>query len=1290
MVILKSLNPKTKETMVLPPFKLPPNYKEIAIQATAVEARHFAATYALFRVCSMRNIHMMLPPTYRDLWKNEFKDLKSEDIKDGKGWMYEADPFTAKIEREEAQALLSKRRDERERQKAKEAEQSVNLGLSNGNITGATNRNVTKGWVNVPKVEMGKRVRTHIEELVRSTAIWNPHGSRISDFQQRNIIIEFTELGFRKSHVEEAVLECKDREETLEWLLIHVPEDDLPKWSLPEGYTAGISIGSGNLKREASVQRLAAAGYSVDLCEKLLDVNDGHEGLAAQALQKDLVDSVDRASAEPGVDISVLSMAEIAEGDSVWTEEQETLTAIFEDRFEVASPDLFHVQLHVSGSKLSFKLNIRKSTSYPQTAPIVSLTSPGLPAYIKLSIIRQTINMANAEYLGGPMIFNLVDWLENEIPRIIENPGSLRTVSAGVMGRREKDPTTSAQRHLRFQRKPAQATSHYAGDQQSVGLLDRWRSKQQTLRQRKMLESRKSLPAWALRDTVVETVNAHQVTIISGETGSGKSTQAVQFILDDMIQRKRGSAANIICTQPRRISTLSLADRVSDERCSPVGDEVGYAIRGESAQKPGITKITFVTTGVLLRRLQTSGGTTDDVVAALADVSHVVVDEVHERSLDVDFLLVLLKTVLAKRKSFKVVLMSATLDAGIFEQYFDQGSTVAKVEIQGRTFSVDDHYLDDVIRLTGFDAGSRHSYADGGDRDDADVNNMEPSLARTIQAIGMRINYDLIASTVRAIDARLGSQDGAILIFLPGVLEINRALDALRSIPKILGLPLHASLLPIEQRRVFPPAPQGKRKVIAATNVAETSITIEDIVAVIDLGKVKETTFDPQNNMVKLEEVWASRAACKQRRGRAGRVKAGQCFKLYTRNAEAKMAERNEPEIRRVPLEQISLSIRAMGIKDVRAFLASAITPPNDLAVDGAIDLLGRMGALDGDDLTALGQHLSMIPADLRCSKLMVYGATFGCLEACLTIAAILTVKSPFVSPQAKRDESKVARSSFAENQGDLLCDLRAYEEWSNIKTAASYRDIKCWCDQNFLSNNVLQDIASNRSQYLSSLKEAGFIPSAYSSASNTAFNAHNSDPALIRALIAGAFNPQLARIDYPDKKFAPSMSGAVELDPEARTIKFFNQENGRVFVHPSSTLFDSQSFVGRAAFVSYFNKMATSKIFIRELTRKPCPLSTRKVSSANHFVGGTIAFNVYSLLLFSGPITLDTLGRGLVVDGWLRLRGWARIGVLVSRLRILLDDVLAKKIEDPSLDLGKDEVVGAVRRLVEFDGLDR
>ena len=738
------------------------------------------------------------------------------------------------------------------------------------------------------------------------------------------------------------------------------------------------------------------------------------------------------------------------------------------------------------------------------------------------------------------------------------------------------------------------------------------------------------------------------------------------------------------CTQPRRISALGLADRVSDERCSAVGQEVGYIIRGESKTTPN-TKITFVTTGVLLRRLQTSGGSADDVVASLADISHVIIDEVHERSLDTDFLLVLLRDVLRKRKDLKLILMSATLDARVFEDYFKSNGKVGRVEISGRTYPVEDYYLDDVIRMTGFNAGRNGRPNDK----DEETAGMDSDVAAAIQSIGMRINYDLISQTVKEIDAELthSKQDGGILVFLPGVVEISRTIEHLRSIPNLHALPLHASLQSSEQRRVFPHAPKGMRKVVVATNVAETSITIDDIVAVIDTGRVKETSYDPQNNMRKLEEVWASRAACKQRRGRAGRVQAGKCYKLYTRNAEmSKMMERPEPEIRRVPLEQLCLSVRAMGIKEVGAFLASALTPPECMAVDGAMDLLGRMGALDGEDLTALGRHLSMIPADLRCGKLMVYGAMFGCLDACTSISAILTVKSPFVNPQEKRDESKAARARFARNQGDLIGDLRAFEQWdemmSNRYTASPFAffsiaqanklsirqgEIRNWCSMNYLNYQTLSDISSNRTQFLTSLRELSFIPSSTSTSFAT-LNKNSHNDALLRSLIAGAFNPQVARIDFPDKKFAPSVSGAVELDPEAKTIKFFNQENGRVFVHPSSTVFDAQGFSGNSVYMSYFNKMATSKVFIRDLT----------------------PFNAYTALLFSGPISLDTLGRGLVVDGWLRLRGWARIGVLVSRLRGMLDDVLQRKIDDPGADVAGNEVVDCVVRLVELDGLDQ
>jgi ATP-dependent RNA helicase DHX57 len=550
-------------------------------------------------------------------------------------------------------------------------------------------------------------------------------------------------------------------------------------------------------------------------------------------------------------------------------------------------------------------------------------------------------------------------------------------------------------------------------------------------------------------------------------------------------------------------------------------------------------------------------------------------------------LLVLLKDVLNRRKDLKLVLMSATLDAGIFEAYFGGRGKVGLIEIQGRTYPVEDIYIDDIIRMTGYNMPVSSGPVP------EDSKEADPGMGAAIRSIGDRINYDFIAQTVRHIDKQLGDKPGGILIFLPGTMEISRTIDAIRSIPNIHALPLHASLQSVEQRRVFPPAPKGKRKVIAATNVAETSITIEDIVAVIDTGRVKETSFDPQNNMIKLEEVWASRAACKQRRGRAGRVRAGECYKLYTRQAEMnKMAERPDPEIRRVPLEQMCLSVKATGVKDVPAFLQSALTPPDVMAVDGAMDLLRRIGALDGDEMTALGRHLSMIPADLRCGKLMVYGATFGCLEACLTLAAILTVRSPFMSPREKREESKAARAAFSKVEGDLIADLHAYEQWSTLKGSGSAynRDLRSWCDQNFLNNQTLSDISTNRTQYLSSLKDTGFLPQTYHSndaKSSASYNKHNTNSALIRALVAGAFNPQIARIAFPEKKFAATSTGAMELDPEAKTIRYFNQENGRVFVHPSSILFDAQGFGSDGVFMSYFNKMATSKVFIRELTRE-------------------------------------------------------------------------------------------------------
>ncbi|KAG9383962.1 ATP-dependent RNA helicase A [Pyrenophora tritici-repentis] len=1266
-VVLSKMNQKTRETTTLPPIKIPPELEEQAHQPTAVEARNFAAAYTLFRVASAKNLHMMLPPTYKDLWKGQFTELKKRDEQEGKGWMYEADPFFGFAEREKARESAAKAREKRQKQQ-EEAQKAHNQqpgAAMPSASTGAAPRNLMKGWERVPKIELGKKTRKEAERLIRRDAVWNPNGVEIDAATKLKLVDEITDLGFRRSHVEEAAEICKDREEIIEWLLIHVPEDDLPSWSLPEGYVAGVSMASSNLKREGAVKRLAAAGYALDLCEEAYDSQGGDERKAAALLQARLLrpDDEDNIITQDLVDLSIV---DTDPEDDPWEVEMSSLEAIYDRLFTRPAPELCRIELDVKQQGKRLILQVRKPFGpYPAVVPIITFEA-AIPAYIRLSIIRQALLHAESNFIGMPMIYDIVDWIQTNAGDIFQNPGRLTDVSAGLAAADHSSEPQSQKRRAKGgrARRPIDWTPATPPSQR---ILTEWQAKQGSAAQQKMMAARQSLPAWRLREEIVHTVNNCKVTIISGETGSGKSTQSVQFVLDDLIQRQLGAVANIICTQPRRISALGLADRVADERCSQVGDEIGYTIRGESKQKPGVTKITFVTTGVLLRRLQTSGGNADDVVAALADVSHVVVDEVHERSLDTDFLLVLLRQILRTRKDLKVILMSATLDAAVFEAYFKEVGPVGRVEIEGRTHPVTDYYIDDILHFTGF-----KGYGMG--EDDATD---EKSFSANLRSIGFGINYDLIAETVRYIDRQLGEKDGGILIFLPGTMEIDRTLQALSHFVNLHALPLHASLMPVEQKRVFPPAPHGKRKVIACTNVAETSITIEDIVAVIDTGRVKETSYDPQNNMVRLAETWASRAACKQRRGRAGRVRAGDCYKMYTRNAEAKMMERPDPEIRRVPLEQMCLSIKSMGVQDVSGFLASALAPPESTAVEGAIRLLSQMGAITDNELTALGRHMSMIPADLRLGKLLVYGATFGCLDAALTIASVLTARSPFLTPrerdQETRNEFDRLRASFSNNQGDLLVDLRAYEQWAAQRSkGASTRDLRFWCQENRLSPNTLFDIASNRTQYLSSLKEISFIPTHYSSANpatHSTYNKHNANDALLRALIAGAFNPQIARIQLPDKKFAAGIAGAVELDPSAREIKYFNQDNGRVFVHPSSTLFSSQTFPHNASFVAYFNKMATSKVFVRDIT----------------------PFNAFSLLLFARRIQVDTLGRGLVVDEWIRLRGWARIGVLVSRLRGMLDSVLEGMVKEPGKGVGKreGEVVDVVRWLVERDGLD-
>ncbi|KAI7580528.1 ATP-dependent RNA helicase A, partial [Hortaea werneckii] len=535
---------------------------------------------------------------------------------------------------------------------------------------------------------MGVKTRRDVEGMIRGGAVWNVHDIHMSEEDRHDAVKRLAQIGFRPSHAEEATTICADFEECLEWLLIHLPEDDVPKWALPENYLAGVALVASDVQKDSKIKRLAEAGYSRDICSDVLESSNGDEDRAAFILQCRLLGEKPMDSHDtPGC-------------SETWEEEQATLEAIYGERYQRKDRNcIIQLELQTTSNE-PISLRVRLSLDYPNEMPAIAVEA-SLPAYIKLSILRQCLLHAQQHFLGEMMLFNILDWLEQEIPRIIEEPDKLQNLagatatsndpSKGGPGRTHKKP--------RSHPRPIVWTKDTPTSQR---MQSEWLAKQNTADQQRMMQARQGLPAWRLRDAVVSSVRASQVTIISGETGSGKSTQSVQFVLDDLIKQGFAEQANIICTQPRRISALGLADRVADERCGKVGDEVGYTIRGESRQKAGLTRITFVTTGVLLRRLQTSGGSADDVVRSLADVSHVVIDEVHERSLDTDFLLVLLRDVLAKRKDLKLILMSATLDADVFESYFSRVSSVGRVEIEGRTHPVQDVYLDEIRQLVSY------------------------------------------------------------------------------------------------------------------------------------------------------------------------------------------------------------------------------------------------------------------------------------------------------------------------------------------------------------------------------------------------------------------------------------------------------------------------------------------------------------------------------------------------------------------------------------------------------------
>lgn len=1403
IAVLAKKNVKTGQVetvRMMPPSDIFP------LQKTPLEARHIAATYGLHRVASHRNMKPMLPPDHRDYW-SKLDDLKKQHLaesspkkgkenatntsfnKDDKTYLYSEDPFQADRERK-AQMEKSKEFHSSDEHKKKvemrnimssvktalltESNASSSEDLSKQDNADAVQPTQSATNFKYPRpkfdkwIYMSKESRTQAEELIKkyhgfaSSKKLTLSNWDISNKHYKAIVYALLQIGFSRYHAEESLEYCSTLSSAIEWLLIHVPEDDLPTIFAPSPEkmdNKSTKIVSSDLKKETIFKSIrTSTGYSEELIREHLDAVSYNKRQAIVNLTHDLISAKARQDPESLETTTTFWEEEMQSLECVYDpaefsfdEKQHscmfkyTIPVIFDDNSEYQDPENEAKKGRGKKNKAVYKveLSVWMSDNYPSSIPGMTINAqcnlkdrPKLPMYNSLDLIKRAGLFLEETASGDYMISTLSEWFKDNFANVLTNPSKLVELASGITGVEEEQV---AKKVLGEKSKRAKRAKGRVSVGNSLDAAAMQQSRQTHLETssnlKDMIKFRQTLPAWKKQKEIVDLVSKNQVVLITGETGSGKSTQTAQFLLDTLIEAGKGNTLNIVCSQPRRISAMGLAQRVADERDSPVGQEVGYVIRGESKTTKN-TLLKFVTTGVLLRMIQSSSMDDSSEGSALQSVSHIIVDEVHERSLDSDFLLILLKRIASTRKDIKIILMSATVDPALFINYFGGQNKVGYTHIEGRTFPVSDFYLDKIVDMIGYVPAAARNKKGRYNEDDDDYGSddngkpvKEMGVGEKILAIAKQgIPYDLIASLVGYVDRELGAKDGSILIFMPGTAEIDRCLNTLKSSSsghRYHALPLHASLAPAEQRKVFPAAPKHLRKVVVSTNVAETSITIPDIVTVIDTGRVKETQYDVVSNVTRLVNSWTSKASATQRRGRAGRVREGDCYKLFTKSVEEKdMPSRPLPEILRVPLEQLYLSVKAMGIKKPARFLHEAIDPPHVSAIERARSSLIQLGALETgpgegseEELTPLGTHMSLVPADLRVAKLLVLSAMFGCINTGLVVASILSLKSPFVSSSEQREAMREKAVEFAGpgatrqkgSVGDLLTQAKAYYEWE-VKRNGETRtaELRRWCKDHFLSYQTLQDIQSAKRQFISTLQEIGFVPSGsvqrvpehYTVNDDLANLRHTG---VVRAVIGSAMGPtNLVKVVMPEKTFKTvGGAGSIEVElKDSRGVRYYgpktdievgnNNTNNphpplteRFFVHPASFLFETTKFLddtlsvdghltgyNDGAFLSFSRKMHTSKLFIDGLT----PLNT------------------YGLVFFADDLKVDVFGQGIVVgtgseEGWLGVKCWPRIGILVRLLRQLFNELMKQKLQDPGLDLSKNEVILFIERLIETNG---
>ncbi|XP_013188869.2 pre-mRNA-splicing factor ATP-dependent RNA helicase DHX16 isoform X1 [Amyelois transitella] len=609
-------------------------------------------------------------------------------------------------------------------------------------------------------------------------------------------------------------------------------------------------------------------------------------------------------------------------------------------------------------------------------------------------------------------------------------------------------------------------------------------------------ETKKSLPVYPFRESLIEAIKTYQILIVEGETGSGKTTQIPQYLYEAGFTE---DGKIIGCTQPRRVAAMSVAARVAQEMNVKLGNEVGYSIRFEDCTSDR-TVIKYMTDGTLHREFLSEPD--------LASYSVMIIDEAHERTLHTDILFGLVKDITRFRPELKLLISSATLDAEKFSKFFDDAPIF---RIPGRRFPVDIYYT----------KAPEADYVD--------------------------------ACVVSVLQIHATQPLGDILVFLTGQEEIETCVEMLQERTKKIGkklkelliLPVYANLPSDMQAKIFEPTPEGARKVVLATNIAETSLTIDNIIYVIDPGFAKQNNFNSKTGMESLMVVPISKASANQRAGRAGRVAPGKCFRLYTAWAyKYELEDNTVPEIQRINLGNAVLTLKALGINDLIHF--DFLDPPPHETLVLALEQLYALGALNHHgELTKAGRRMAEFPTDPMLAKMLLASEKYKCSEEIVTIAAMLSVNSSvFYRPKDKIIHADTARKNFFHHNGDHLTLMNVYNQWVDSDYSVQ------WCYENFIQYRSMKRARDVREQLVGLMERVEIEME----------SSITEDANIRKAITAGYF--------YHIAKF--SKGG------HYKTVK----NNQTVMIHPNSALFEELP-----RWVIYHELVFTSKEFMRQVT---------------------------------------------------------------------------------------------------------